>query len=131
MDDETYLINKKNSSDCSDDEERRLLFSTPTSSFVGHEKYIEKLLENFSNNSYDDYLDKIDLDILQSKCNIFDENNYIPFTSKNDKIIDKLLFDVNAEGTKICSTTTDDTVCVEMENHILKDIKIKNKNLVN
>lgn len=44
MDDETYLINRKNSSDCSDDEERQLLFSTPTSSFVGHEKYNREII---------------------------------------------------------------------------------------
>lgn len=108
MDDETNLINIKNSSNCSDDEKRQLLlFSTPTSSFAGHEKYIEKLL----NNSYEDYFDNIDLYILQSNCNILDENNYIPFTSKNDKLIKKILFDVNTESKKICNTTnTDDPV---------------------
>lgn len=107
MDVDTNLINnRKNSSDFSDYEERSLLVPTPTSSFVGHEKYIDTLLDNFPNNSYNDYFEKINLDI------IFDDHKYIPFNSKNDKI-------------KITNnnTTDDPAFSVEMENSFIERYK--------
>lgn len=139
MDNENNLIdlNIKKSIDYSDDEEKQLqVFATPTSSCKGHELYIEHIL----NSSHEDYFDNIDLGILQSNCNILYDNNYIPLTSKNDKLLDEVLFDnTDIENKNICNTTiiidTDNSVGLvpsylynNMDKSVVGKCKYKDKN---
>lgn len=65
---------------------------------VGHEEYIEKVLKDFSNESIDNYFDRLDVESLNSRFSItFDSKTYN--SSKNDKIIDGVIGDITSSKT--------------------------------